>query len=406
MPGPAPDGQPAPADGGLPDVAIRELTAQRALSWYLHVPFCRTRCGYCDFNTYTAGELEGAAPQQWADTAIAEVRLARQVLGGVDAPAPTLFFGGGTPTLLPATELGRVIAAVSAEFGICPGAEITVEANPDDVSAELLDGLLLAGVSRISLGVQSADPQTLRTLERSHRAQDLPDVVHRIRAAGVPSMSMDLIYGTPGESAAQWEATLRTTLALGPDHISAYCLGIEQGTRLGAALRRGLIRPVDQDEAADRYEAADEALSAHGYSWYEISNWAKPGQQCRHNLVYWRNGAWWGAGPGAHSHVGGVRWWNLRHPRGWSAALQGRTSPAQAREVLSEEQRAEERVLLGIRLAQGLQVHDLPLGTVTAAGWINDGLAEWLEHGKSVRLTRSGRLLADMMALQALSATT
>jgi oxygen-independent coproporphyrinogen-3 oxidase len=402
VPGLPPEGEPAPADGSLPAAALAEL-AGSGLSWYLHVPFCRSRCGYCDFNTYTAAELGGGVSLAgWADTAIAEIRLARRVLGEIDTPAPTVFFGGGTPSMLPAADVSRVIHALGAEFGLQGGAEITLEANPDDLTDEVAHGLREAGVNRISLGMQSAVPATLAVLERTHRASDMPAVVRRIRAAGFDRLSVDLIYGTPGESEGDWDATMRAALALEPDHVSAYCLGIEEGTRLGALQRAGRLPPVDPDEAADRYLATDQFLGVHGLHWYEISNWAAPGQECRHNLVYWRGGSWWGVGPGAHSHVGGVRWWNLRHPRTWTAALVEGRSPAQAREVLDREQRAMERLMLGIRLAEGAPTAWLHGGTATAASWVAQGLAEWLEPDRRFRLTPQGRLLADGLALSAL----
>jgi oxygen-independent coproporphyrinogen-3 oxidase len=396
-------GSQPPADGALPAAASLAAAAAGELSWYLHVPYCASRCGYCDFNTYTAEELVGAPRSGWADAAIAEVRLARRVLGDLDLPAPTVFIGGGTPTLLPPADLGRVVRSIAAEFGLADGAEVTVEANPDNLTAAVLDGLRAAGADRLSIGMQSADPRTLQVLERTHRADELPGAVHRARAAGFRRLSLDVIYGTPGEDAQQWQRTLDAVTALDPDHVSAYCLGIEPGTRLGAALRAGRIAPVDPDEAADRYHAADEHLARHGYTWYEISNWARPGQQCRHNLVYWRSGSWWGAGPGAHSHIGGVRWWNRKHPAAWTAALRAGTSPAAGREVLDRAAREQEAVLLGLRLAEGLPLAALPAAAVPmAAGWVADGLAERCGPDRVV-LTRRGRLLADGLALQALA---
>jgi oxygen-independent coproporphyrinogen-3 oxidase len=404
MPGPASDGDAAPVDGALPAAARAEAAATGAMSWYVHVPFCTTRCGYCDFTTYTAPELGGGASRRsWADTAEAEVRFARAVLGDADLPAPTVFFGGGTPTLLPPQDLGRVLRTIGEEFGLVPGAEVTVEANPDTLTAEVLNGLREAGVDRVSIGMQSAVPQTLQLLERTHRAEELPDVVVRARAAGFDRLSLDVIYGSPGESAQQWQRTLDAVTALAPDHVSAYCLGIEEGTRLGAALRASRIAPVDQDEAADRYLAAQEHLARHGLAWYEVSNWAAPGQECRHNLVYWRGGNWWGAGPGAHSHVAGVRWWNVRHPAAWTAALAAGASPAQGREVLGAAERADEAVLLGIRLAQGLPVDLLPGdGAAIRRRWVAQGLAE-PHPADRVVLTAQGRLLADGLVLQVLA---
>jgi putative oxygen-independent coproporphyrinogen III oxidase len=375
------------------------------LSWYLHVPYCRVRCGYCDFNTYTAAELrDGVAATSWAATAIAEIRLARRVLAGIDAPAPTVFIGGGTPSLLPPADIAEVLRALHAEFGLAADAEVTAEANPDDVTEDLLDGWAAAGVNRISLGMQSAVGDTLRVLERTHRAEQLPAVADRIRRSGISRMSLDLIYGTPGETAAQWRRSLDAALELRPDHLSAYCLGIEEGTRLGARLRAGAIAAVDQDAAADRYTLADEVLAEHGFAWYEISNWALPGAQCRHNLGYWRGASWWGVGPGAHSHIGGMRWWNARHPSTWTTALREGRSPGQGREILTDEQRREEALLLGIRLSEGLPVDAVPGGRHRVAGWVRDGHAEWLGTPESqFRLTRAGRLLADRLVLDALT---
>ena len=338
----------------------------------------------------------------WADTTIAEIRLARQVLGDLQLPATTVFVGGGTPTRLPPAELGRVLQAIRSEFGVAAGAEVTVEANPDDVTEHLLAGLLAAGANRISLGMQSAVPETLQTLDRTHRSAELPAVADRIRRSGMDRFSVDLIYGTPGESQAQLRRTLEAAVSLAPGHISAYCLGIEPGTRMGAQVRAGALAPVDQDAAADRYLLCDEVLAANGYSWYEISNWARPGQECRHNLAYWQGDSWWGVGPGAHSHIAGVRWWNRRHPRAWSAALAAGDSPAAGMEALTPGQQRDERVLLGIRLRAGLPVGLVEGGRDSVAAWVEQGWAEWLQDKPAAfRLTRRGRLIADRLALEA-----
>ncbi len=402
VPAQSPPGEPAPTDGALPEAATSQLPAG-AFGWYVHVPFCRVRCGYCDFNTYTNSELGGgASAAQWAETAIREIRLARRVLAGVDQPATTVFFGGGTPTRLPARDLVAVLDALRAEFGIAAHAEITVEANPDDISAELVAELAAGGVNRMSVGMQSAVPQTLALLERTHRPDSLPAAFAAIREGGVASASVDLIYGTPGETDRQWRESLEAAVALRPDHVSAYCLGIEEGTKLGARVRSGAMAPVDPDAAADRYLACEQVLSVHGYRWYEISNWAQPGAQSRHNLGYWRGDPWWGIGPGAHSHVAGVRWWNLRHPRAWTARLADGRSPAEAREILDADQRSDESVMLGIRLAEGLAA--AAVGQDLAAQWVAEGLAEWLDPaGLRFALTPRGRLLADGLALAALA---
>ncbi len=400
MPSALPDGEPAPADGALPPQAALGAAA-RAFGVYLHVPFCASRCGYCDFTTYTAAELGGGADQEaYPATAVSELALARRVLdaAGVPArPASTVFFGGGTPTLLPAAGLAAMLDGVREQFGLVDGAEVTVEANPDSVTPAGLRALAGAGFTRVSFGMQSAVPQVLGFLERTHDPDRVPRVVDDARAAGL-AVSLDLIYGTPGESLADWRASLDAALACAPDHLSAYALVVEQGTRLGARAARGEIPPVDDDALADRYELADEVLGAAGHAWYEVSNWARtPADACRHNLGYWHNDDWWGVGPGAHSHVGGVRWWNVRHPRPYARALAEGRSPAAGREVLDAEQRRVEAVLLGVRLSEGLPVAQLPSPARAAvAGLVADGLVDGAAALRGrVRLTLSGRLLAD-----------
>jgi oxygen-independent coproporphyrinogen-3 oxidase len=358
---------------------------------YVHVPYCATRCGYCDFNTYVAPEAERAG---WAGAAVAEVELAAGVLGAGRA-ADTVFFGGGTPTLLPAGDLARVLDAIRDRLGLAPDAEITTEANPEDVSAETPAALRSAGFTRVSLGMQSAVAHVLAALGRRHTPERPAAAVAEARAAGFEHVSLDLIYGTPGESEADWDASLRAVLAAGPDHVSAYALSVEPGTALAARVRRGALPAPDPDEAADRYLAADDAFAAAGLSWYEISNWAAgEAARCRHNLGYWRGGDWWGIGPGAHSQVGAERWVNARRPAAWAAALARRASPAAAREALSPAVRRFERIMLGVRLAEGLAVAALsPAGAAAAERLVADGLLE--RPGGRVRLTREGRLKAD-----------
>jgi oxygen-independent coproporphyrinogen-3 oxidase len=360
------------------------------------VPFCATRCGYCDFNTYTAAEL-GAAPGASQDAylaaAVAELDLARSVLGATPA-VQSIFFGGGTPTMLPAPALAGLLGAIKERFELAPDAEVTTEANPESVDRAYLDQLVEAGFNRLSLGMQSARPSVLAVLERRHTPGRVAEVVEQARAAGFGSVSLDLIYGSPGETEQDWRASLEAAVALGPDHLSAYSLTVEDGTRLAARVARGELPGVDEDEQADRYLAAEELLSAAGLANYEISNWARPGQECRHNLAYWRGDDWWGIGPGAHSHVGGVRWWNLRHPRDYTARLAGGHSPAQGREELSEAERHLERILLELRLAEGLEIEVLDGAELARADrFVEGGLAEFT--GARLRLTRAGRLLAD-----------
>ena len=399
MPSALPLGDPAPADGRLPAPALADLGA-RGFGVYVHVPFCRVRCGYCDFNTYTVPELGGGAGlDTYADTALAELDLARKVLAAAPAvpPVDTVFVGGGTPTMLPARDLARILDGIRRAWGLAPGAEVTTEANPDTVTPQVAEELAAAGYTRVSLGMQSAVPHVLATLDRTHDPANVAAAVAAVRAAGL-QVSLDLIYGTPGESLDDWRTSLEAAVALQPDHVSAYALVVEEGTRLAAQVRRGEVPAPDDDDEADKYELADELLGAAGYGWYEISNWAtRPEARCRHNLGYWRGGDWWGIGPGAHSHVGGVRWWNVKHPRSYAARLAEGGSPAAGRETLTAAQRYDEQVLLGVRLAEGLDLGVLaPAGRRAVAGLVADGLLDTRAAlaGRAV-LTLRGRLLAD-----------
>lgn len=397
MPSALPDGDPAPLDGSLPP-GIADRVGRRPFGVYVHVPFCLTRCGYCDFNTYTAGELGAeVSTTTYVNSAIAELRLARRVLGPGELPVRSVFFGGGTPTLLPPRDLGAILRAVDGEFGLTSDAEVTTEANPESVDPGSLAALRSVGFSRLSLGMQSSRPHVLRALDRQHTAGRAVAAVGWARAAGFGSVSLDLIYGTPGESADDWLASVEAALAAGPQHVSAYALVVEPGTRLARRVARGELPAPDDDDLAEKYAAADDRFHAAGLDWYEISNWARAGHACRHNLGYWAGDDWWGIGPGAHSHVGGVRWWNVKHPAGYAARLAAGRSPAQAREQLSAGQRRDEAVLLGVRLADGLALSALSAaGQQGAAGAVRDGLLESTAHtaGRAV-LTRSGRLLCD-----------
>jgi putative oxygen-independent coproporphyrinogen III oxidase len=371
----------------------------RPFGFYVHIPFCRVRCGYCDFNTYTATELgPGASQAGYADAAVAEVRFARRVLGDADVPVSTVFFGGGTPTLLPPADLSRVVAAIGEEFGLTADAEVTTESNPDSVSAEDLARLRRGGINRISFGMQSAVPHVLDVLDRTHDPRRVPRVVQWAREAGFEQVSLDLIYGTPGESVQDWRASLEAALACGPDHLSAYSLIVEDGTALARRIRRGEVAMPDDDDLADKYLLADEVLDAAGLGWYEVSNWARsPQARCRHNLAYWTGGDWWGVGPGAHSHVGGVRWWNVKHPTAYAGRIAAGASPAHAREVLDAETRRVERVLLEIRLRDGMDVDVLDgAGRAAPPAQVARGLVVPLEETRGrVVLTTRGRLLAD-----------
>jgi putative oxygen-independent coproporphyrinogen III oxidase len=395
VPSTLPDGDVAPRDGALPTAALAELTSG-PLGVYLHVPFCAVRCGYCDFNTYTATELGGGGSQAaYADSAVAEVDLLAEVLGGAAGGVPpvrTVFFGGGTPTLLPAADLVRMLGAVRDRFGLEPGAEVTTEANPDSVSPEGLAALRAGGFTRISFGMQSAVPSVLAVLDRTHDPDRVPQAVAWAREAGFEHVSLDLIYGTPGESLADWERSVRAALACAPDHVSAYSLIVEDGTALARQVRSGVLPMPDEDDLADKYALVDDLLEGAGLGWYEVSNWARDeASRCRHNELYWTSGSWLGIGPGAHAHVGGVRWWNVKHPTAYAARLAAGESPALAREELDAPTRLVERVLLEVRLRDGLPTDLVPPDRVGAV--VADGLAA--VTGDRLVLTRRGRLLAD-----------
>jgi oxygen-independent coproporphyrinogen-3 oxidase len=375
----------------------------RAFGVYIHVPFCAVRCGYCDFNTYAPGELAGASREGYVEAALEEMAMARRVMAGDPRPASTVFFGGGTPTMLEPAALARLLDGVRETWGLAPGAEVTTEANPDSVGGPALAALAQAGFTRVSFGMQSAVPHVLRTLDRTHRPENVIRAIAGAKEAGL-STSLDLIYGTPGESLDNWRASVDAALALGPDHVSAYALVIEPGTKMGGQLRRGEVSPVDPDVQAEMYEAVDDALAAAGYSWYEVSNWARtPADACRHNVGYWRGQDWWGIGPGAHSYLetpGGAarRWWNVKHPRAYAERVRAGESPEEGGEDLTDEQRYVERVMLGIRLAEGLPVSELrPEARARLADLGRDGLIETTRAGQdaAIVLTRRGRLLAD-----------
>lgn len=399
MAGPLPLGDPAPADGALP-ATVRAGAEQRDFGIYIHVPFCRVRCGYCDFNTYTADELRGERREDYADRVLAEMLLAQRVMDAVELPerqVATVFFGGGTPTLLPTADLIRMLDAVRNTWGLQPGAEVTVEANPDTVTEAGLRELAAAGVTRISLGMQSAVPSVLATLDRSHTPERVGEAVGWARAAGL-QVSVDLIYGTPGESLDDWRTSIDTALGYRPDHISAYALIVEEGTKLARQIARGEVAEPDDDLTAEMYELADARFAETGYRWYELSNWSRSAEtHSRHNLSYWTSQDWWGFGPGAHSHIGGLRWWNVKHPAAYAERLRAGESPAAGRETITPEQARTERMLLMSRLAEGVDLAETAPAAV--AELIADGLVDGAAalRGRGI-LTLRGRLLADVVA--------
>jgi oxygen-independent coproporphyrinogen-3 oxidase len=406
VPSRLPDGDPAPADGALPLSALTGF-GERPFGIYVHVPFCASRCGYCDFNTYTATDLGGGGAQtSYADHAIAEIRFARHVLGEADKRVDTVFFGGGTPTVLPPGDLSGILAAINDEFGLAADVEVTTEANPESVDAQSLSALREAGFTRVSFGMQSARPHVLAVLDRQHTPGRATAAVFEARSAGFEHLNLDLIYGSPGESADDWRASLDAVIDAGVDHVSAYALVVEDGTRMAQQVRRGELPAPDEDTLADRYLAAEEALTAAGHSWYEVSNWSTSAQaRCRHNEGYWRGDDWWGVGPGAHSHVDGVRWWNVRHPSAYAEAVVNGQSPAAGREVLTDDQRRAERVLLEIRTVDGLALDALTDdGRAAAKRHVGAGLLEGSAYvdGRAV-LTVHGRLLADAVVRDVLT---
>jgi oxygen-independent coproporphyrinogen-3 oxidase len=392
MPGALPDGEPVPTDGSLPAAAAAHA-GRNGFGVYVHVPFCASRCGYCDFNTYTASE---AGQEGYLEAVLEELKLASKVVSPVRVD--TVFVGGGTPTLLPPGDLARILDGIDAAWGLADGAEVTTEANPESVTPESLRALRRAGYTRISLGMQSAAPGVLAVLDRRHTAGRAPQAAVEAREAGFEHVNLDLIYGTPGETAEDFATSLDTVIGAGVDHVSAYALIVEDGTRMAARMRRGELPYPEDDVAADRYLAAEAALSAAGFAWYEVSNWATaPAARCRHNMLYWTGGDWWGLGPGAHSHVGGVRWWNVKHPAAYASRLSGGRSPGHGRELLTPEDQHVEDVMLRVRLEEGLRLASLDeVGLAGAAEALAGGLLDPAAYaGGIVRLTLRGRLLAD-----------
>jgi putative oxygen-independent coproporphyrinogen III oxidase len=374
---------------GLPDV---HLTPGGPFGIYLHVPFCVTRCGYCDFNTYTPAELGGVNPDAWLLVLRSELELAAARLG---APTVhTVFVGGGTPSLLGSDRLTTVLQSVRDNFELASDAEVTTEANPESTWPEMFAGLRAAGYNRISLGMQSVAPRVLATLDRVHSPGRAVTAAGEAMAAGFEHVNLDLIYGTPGESDDDLRRSVDAAVHADVDHVSAYALVIEDGTALARRVRRGEIAAPDDDVLAHRYELVDEQLSAAGFEWYEVSNWSRPGGQCRHNVGYWDGGQWWGAGPGAHSFVGATRWWNVKHPNAYAQLLSDQTLPVAGFEHLDAQSRHTEDVLLRLRLREGLPLDLLgDAERARAAVAVDDGLLA--PDGERLVLTDRGRLLAD-----------
>lgn len=395
-----PQGDPAPLDGALPESAKNNSDA-RTFHAYLHVPFCRVRCGYCDFNTYTSSELQGFRPSDFVGNLRQELSIAERVLQGFEPrELKTVFFGGGTPTQLPAEDLVASLTSLREAFGIAQGAEITTEANPDNVDFDYLKTLAEGGFNRVSLGMQSAVPSVLATLEREHTPANVPLAVKAAKDNGL-DVSVDLIYGAPGETMDDWKRSVEAAIALGTSHISAYALIVEEGTKLARQIKSGALAQPDEDLEAEKYEYADQAFKAAGFDWYELSNWSKSVEtRSAHNIAYWQGMDWWGFGPGAHSHVGGVRWWNVKHPTAYAGKLGEGNSPAAGRETIDIDTALTERILLEVRLREGIDVASVKALNPNANQGISQLIADGNIDGASalkgrIVLTLRGRLLAD-----------
>jgi len=368
------------------------LTPGTAFGIYVHVPFCATRCGYCDFNTYTASELGDSTPDRWLAALRTELVSAADQVGGVGVD--TVFIGGGTPSLLGATRLAAVLDAIRDNFALATAAEITTEANPESTSPEFFARVRAAGYTRLSLGMQSTSTRVLSVLDRTHTPGRAIAAVGEAHAAGFRHVNIDLIYGTPGESDDDLLASVDAALDAGVDHVSAYALVVEDGTALARRVRRGELARPDDDVMARRYELIDRRLSAAGLGWYEVSNWSVPGGECRHNLGYWNGGQWWGAGPGAHGFVGDTRWWNTKHPGAYAEQLGRGDGAVGGFERLDGAARHLEEVMLGIRLRSGLAIAaltDTELDRAVRA--VGDGTL--VRCGQRLTLSDRGRLLAD-----------
>ncbi|CAB4676775.1 MAG: coproporphyrinogen III oxidase [Actinobacteria bacterium] len=380
----------------------------RPLSFYIHIPYCVKRCGYCDFNTYTPGELKPGSDiaqvsNGYIDLLIQEGKIARSEVK-TTKPIATIFFGGGTPTLMEPADLGRVLNSLEADFSFASDIEITIEANPDTVSKAKLAALHEIGINRISFGMQSAVPHVLAVLDRTHNPENVVKATTWAREVGFEQVSADLIYGAPGESLKDWETTIDSALALPITHISAYALIVESGTKLAAQVKRGEVIIPEDDQTADKYLMADEKFRKAGFNWYELSNWAKPEGECRHNIAYWEGADWWGLGPGAHSHLNGKRFWNVKHPTAYRERLEAEQSPVMDSEELSLEEIESERVMLEIRLPRGLAKSSLAseslarLESYLTGGQISQ--EQW-DQGR-ISLTISGRLMTDRIVREIL----
>ena len=378
------------------------------LSFYVHIPYCVKRCGYCDFNTYTPSELQITTglkniTNSYTTLLITEIKSARKQVGE-RAVVPSIFFGGGTPSLMEAEDIKSIISTIGSEFDLAGDIEITLESNPDTVDKDKLEKFYQAGINRISFGMQSAVPHVLATLDRTHNPDNLYQVTKWASEVGFKEISVDLIYGTPGESKSDWQKSIDTALSLPITHISAYALIIEEGTKLAAQIKRGEVDQVDDDLTAEKYLMADNAFTKFGFNWYELSNWSKVNSESKHNLAYWLGKNWWGAGPGAHSHLNGKRFWNVKHPNLYKQKIDANESPVADSEDLKELQIESERLMLSIRLPSGVEKNTLNEQQISdLSGYVESGhldKGDW-DNGRAT-LTLNGRLIADRIVREIL----
>lgn len=371
------------------------------LAFYIHIPYCVKRCGYCDFNTYTPAELKISTgleqiSNSYIDLLLQEIDSVREQIVE-EITVPSIFFGGGTPSLMQPNDIGRVISKIKNEFDLPVNSEITLECNPDTVTKDSLENFKKVGINRVSFGMQSAVPHVLATLDRTHKPENLAQATTWANEVGISEISVDLIYGTPGESITDWQTSIDAALALPITHISAYALIIEEGTKLAAQIKRGEVPEVVDDLVADKYLIADKAFKEAGFEWYELSNWSKPGSESKHNMAYWNGDNWWGAGPGAHSHLDGKRFWNVKHPNLYKERIQNKQSAVADSEVLKKDQIESERLMLLLRLPSGIEKQTLnqiqlsELSEFVESGHLDR--ANWNQGRAS--LTLNGRLIAD-----------
>lgn len=398
------EGDPVPADGSLPGSArVRESGIDASFHAYVHVPFCKVRCGYCDFNTYISSELQDVSQAGFSSVLASEIEFSKRALENTGLSMPpisSVFFGGGTPTQLPASDLGSLLLKLDEVFGLAENVEVTTEANPDDLSENYLLQLAKSGFTRISLGMQSAVPKVLEVLDRTHNPSAVAPAIQMAKNAGLGT-SVDIIYGSPGETIEDFKRTLDAVVSIDPSHVSAYSLIVEPGTKMHRKISRGELPAPDPDLQAEMYEYLDSQLKSAAYHWYELSNFAKDKKfESVHNRAYWSAKNWWGYGPGAHSHVNGTRWWNVKHPSAYAQRLSQNTSPGFAREELSKDSQNEEAIMLGLRLAEGIPIDLAASLNRNHARVVSELIADGLIDGSAaiggrIVLTLRGRLLAD-----------